>query len=396
MKPEEYLEKIQREQAGGIEPNLEEQLNRYINRLLKTSEFMLNKEQEDAIIEKYKLVAKTLPTKYQDISDYYILQERFLGLDEIIVNGEVRNFDGSLIKSKGIPAFGTIKMPHFNAFITPSEGSGEALVVFSENLILIAGIISKCVALTMPIEETKDGYIDFYTDIASIKENIEYKKDGIVHFIDLMFAYMLSNEPRYAKMFFVGQLYAPIASIFCNGIESFIAGHEYAHHLLGHTGINNIDDMENETAYRPESYLQEIEADTLGAEIARRRLVLNGNDEELSLAGIYLGLKSMNILSKLNNLKRNRNEDYHFSETHPSAQVRQRNFIDRIVKNENENMDLINGIDYIINCMWSEFRLMFDYALKIIGEDFWISKYIEDVEEKLEILRNEIKRKYLF
>jgi len=393
MKPEEYLEKIQREQANGIEPDQEEQLNRYINRLLITKEFMLNKEQEQAIIEKYKLVASMLPTKFQDISDYYILQERFLGLDEIIKNGEVRNPDSSLIKSKGIPVFGTIKMPQFNAYIEPSEDSAEALVVFSENLLLLAGMISKCIALAMPIDETDEGLIDFYTDIDSIKANIEYKKDGVAHFLDLMASYMLTYEPRFAKMFFVGPLYAPIASIFCNGIESFVAGHEYAHHILGHTGINSVDNIENEAAYKPESYSQELEADTLGADIARRRLVLNGNDEELSLAGIYLGLKSMQLLNKITNFRHYRDEDYYFSKSHPSAQIRQKNFIDHFVKNEEGSSELIDGIDFVVDYMWREFKSVYNDVLIIAGDNWGGA---EIILENLQLFKNEINKKYPF
>jgi hypothetical protein len=48
---------------------------------------------------------------------------------------------------------------------------------------------------------------------------------------------MLTNESVYTMMFYTGAHYSPIASVLCRGFETFIAGHEYAHHLLEHKGV---------------------------------------------------------------------------------------------------------------------------------------------------------------
>jgi len=92
MTPQELLEKIQRAQYGGIEPNQEDRLNRYINRLLNTREFALSEEEQNKMVEGLKTTAKSLPTKFQDISSYNILMSRFLGLQDVLTNENMPRF----------------------------------------------------------------------------------------------------------------------------------------------------------------------------------------------------------------------------------------------------------------------------------------------------------------
>jgi len=193
MTPQELLEKIQNAQHGGIEVDQEDKLNRYINRLRNTREFELTAEQQEKMIESLRRAAQSLPTKFQDISSYNILLDRFLGLQDVLGDGNVQ-FEGQWnVKPKSIPVFGTVVMPRFNAFITPTEDTNDALIIFSESLITFARTISKCISLAMPISLGEDDMVYFSTDVEQVKASLAQNQDTISYFVDLMFSYMLTN-----------------------------------------------------------------------------------------------------------------------------------------------------------------------------------------------------------
>ena len=381
MTAQKLLEIIQSEQRNGVKPNQEEELKRYIDRLLCTKEFNLSKERQDEMVEKYRYIATILPTKFQDISSYYILRERFLGFDEIV--NDVLSPQADDTRLNTFPVFGTIKMPRFNAFITPTDNKDDSLIVFGESLITFAGMISKCVALSMAFEEGEDDIINFFTDIDNIKNVLDLDKTAVAHFLDLMFAYMLTFEPYYAKMFFVLPQIAPMASVLCRGFETFIAGHEYAHYLLGHRGVRNLSDLEKVNVFR------EIEADTLGMKIAHKRLLCDNFDDDLAIAGIYLGLKSVELTELIVNLRECRDGNCFVYETHPKASIRCESFLKGITKQE--NLLMIESVDFIIEYMMKEFNLMFDCFVRKFGDKFWETS---DILETLQNIQHSIYERY--
>jgi len=180
----------------------------------------------------------------------------------------------------------------------------------------------------------------------------------------------------------------------CRGFETFIAGHEYAHHLLEHKGVKNIADLDNEKAFDADYYSQELDADSLGADLAFTRMVLDGDDEELSLAGIYLGLKSIDLSERINNIRLYRNEDYYFSETHPAPIVRQEAFLDQAHEHSGGNDEWLQAtvsIDYVVEHMWDEFINVHNLFIEKFGEGYWET---DEVDMLLQAIKSEVYDRY--
>ena len=139
------------------------------------------------------------------------------------------------------------------------------------------------------------------------------------------------------------------------------------------------------------NYTQEINADIFGAFISKIRMKLDGYNELFSILGIYLGLKSIELNNKIENLKKKRDVNFFFSRTHPSFEERRHFFINEIVKNNAEFVKCINLTDEIIDYMWNEFMFLFDDTLSLIGDDFWVG---ENNKIILYSIRNVIYKKY--
>jgi hypothetical protein len=129
-------------------------------------------------------------------------------------------------------------------------------------------------------------------------------------------------------------------------------------------------------------------------DLAFARMVIDGSDEELSLAGIYLGLKSIELSDRLNNIRLHQAEDYYFSETHPAPIIRQEAFLDRAHKHSGGNDEWLQAtisVDYAVEHMWAEFQNIHNLFIEEFGEGYWET---DEIDMLLQAIKAEVYDRY--
>lgn len=371
----QYLEQKQREQYGStLRDPQEEQLKKHIQLIqhLDDPKYPMSDKEKEENIKEFIEDMNSCPSKYQNVLEYRIMRDLFFSLKEVIDSGMVTSADGLKIEWKDLPVFGTLKMNDFSAYITLVNNVSDPLIVFSDTVLNFASLISKAISLSFPVKKEKNGGVSYSTDIKKIKQLLETQKEGIARFVDLMTAYSMYGRSKMAEAYYIDRKYIPLVDTFCIAFETFIIAHEYSHFVHEDLGSPTLDmDELNTTEAEDElvsRYSQELNADVLGATLTLAKMNMAGYDKTLSASGVYLCLRSLELINRVKNILRGRDEDYYYSDTHPWPDFRIKMFLDKVVGNDIACLDYFKTIDFLIDIYWQEFRKTFDSLLKLFDK----------------------------
>lgn len=321
--------------------------------------------------EKYRRIIKSveenLPTKFQDPGEYMLLDDIFKEI-QAAING-IKGPDGTITRLPEIPTFGTVRMGSFSAQIAGS-GRGDYLILFASGLFGFANLLAKVIGDSFVLTEDNEGY-SFSTDFEQIKIRLKEKREIQKHFDDLMMGYMIRENAHAARQYFPSRELEAIASIIREGMEVFVAAHEYAHLILGHLSADTreirqkryrAEDTDSSSAEEERineiiyNWKDETAADSLGADITMAVMMRKGYDRALAFMGPGTAMLGMWLLEGLENLKEGEDpETPRNSETHPSVILRKHALYEKVKSEEPEILLLMETVENIMQYLWTEF-----------------------------------------
>lgn len=345
-------------------------------------------------VEYIKETEKDLPTDYQTVWSYALLKTIFREIQEVIANAKVR--DERIEKLPPMPVFGTVSMGDFSAqIVCPIED--DYLIVFSEGLFGFANLFSKVIADCFVLEKTDEGWNIFSTAFAKIEKRMKETPKIQRHFDDLLLAYMVERHPHAARQYYLSEALAGMQSILCEGMERFIAAHEYSHLVLGHladTGRKFREIMPDHGAVPSESaeirevfyqWRDEIQADMLAMDITMQIMLRKGYGKALSFLGIQAAMLGMELLDRMQNLKEGKNPLQPVARaTHPSTEMRKQ-LLQEKAQNIDENiLDLVKVQEKIVDLLWNNFMCFYrelenslqEGTESVFDVPFWITQEV--------------------
>lgn len=357
------------QQAAGYEKRRDAE----IRQAMKVVEVQMRQQmgEEKEKLEEYLLqikeLEKNLPTEYQETWTYSILLGIFKEMESVLE--EVENSGGGTGELPAVPTFGTVRMGDFSAQIACSDRE-DYLIVFSEGLFGFANLFSKVLGDCFEVTKEKKGYT-YSTDFESVKKRMEKKGEIQKHFDDLILAYMAAGNPHAARQYFPTKELGAIASIIRDGIEIFVAAHEYSHLVLGHLACENkkfmvmkINGGQEENGKEENEKIREymyqwkdeVEADTLAMQITMAVMYKRGYDRALSFIGVYCAMLALDLAEKMENLKAGKNADsVRISATHPPAKLRKQVLYEMVSREDKNVVGLMETIENIVETLWKNF-----------------------------------------
>ena len=103
-------------------------------------------------------------------------------------------------------------MGDFSAQIKGMGADSKPLMLFSDGLFGFANLIGKIVADALPMVSNENGYT-YSCEKEIIQKNLRSNNLLIVRFIDLMLAYLLTNDPHASKPYIIDREHFHLAEI---------------------------------------------------------------------------------------------------------------------------------------------------------------------------------------
>lgn len=188
---------------------------------------------KNAALDKLRATMKQLPTEYQELGWFEVLQDLYERIQKAAVLMSEKNkftFPDKL-------TYGTAAIDSFTAFVEDYNHDQDYLILVSDELFTFANLLSKSIGMLLidPSEKTDaDGRLQFNLDTSHIDHMLMTNHEAVIRFADLIFAYAITNHASNAKQYTPEFSLATISSMFRESFELFILGHEYSHLLRGH------------------------------------------------------------------------------------------------------------------------------------------------------------------
>jgi hypothetical protein len=297
-------------------------------------------ELSDLASENFRNI-KVLNTKYSIHAQNLILDSLFQKIYNTVVRLKYTVQD--------TPFAGTAVSGEYNAFACIHPTSHEKLIVFESELIIVANLFCKIIALSIPID-IKDNNVGFSIDLKSLEEHLDRNKHIIEKFTELFYYTIYKGFPSNAKQYFIQSSHQKLFYELLNSFELFIIGHEYGHVLAGHLSnkvfirkISGVNINIIETNWK-----EEFEADSIGL-----NLLLNSLDKSNLGPFCYLGPEIFFIfLDLIDRISSYLNEGLEISDagsiTHPPS-------VDRKLAIREYLNNSLKSDDYIAYRMVSDF-----------------------------------------
>ena len=382
MKAKELLSIIQ--QSGKSVSKNNENLES-IKRILSQFDNGTKAVKYSFIYEQMKKDYDSLPTDYQNSHFFEIIKDAFESLYSVICTKDILFF-GNKIRNVSTPLYGTASLDGYNAHIFTDD---EPIIVFNDELLMLT-------------EKLVEIYTKFCWLVKIKKLSRKYAVLIVKNFIDVLYCFCnykdaynsipldwceISNfddlnsiEKIYETDFEMETYFVDVEYInffYELGLSAYmwIASHEYAHLLLGHTkSENHFNHLELNNQDLQEYNFEiekEYDADLLGA------ILTMESEQTLHLSnGIFFALKCME-LSELRNTE-------HFVQTHPSTRLRMKRIFEYLENDYRYYLGNYKSIDDVFNLMCKEYKKFVkhlkDNNLKFDGL-FELQKYLYEQYE---------------
>ncbi|MCH5142444.1 MAG: hypothetical protein J1G07_01850 [Clostridiales bacterium] len=321
------------------------------------------------VIDRINQMYSDLPTKFQNPLTYSLLKDIIKNIKDTVEKNSEELSLKFKIENNYFPIFGTVSMGQFSAQICSPKNSNDSLIIFSDGLFGFANLISKVIASCLPCVKDKDGGLSYSTDKNNIKNNIKHDNLLIVRFIDLMFAYMMREDPHRAQQYLIDKEHLYLSELIRDSFEIFVAAHEYAHYALGHLSDSTSEKLFDFSSEKIEAisykWKQEFEADELGAYLTVLYMGSRGIDTFLSGLGIWVCLSVIEVIEKLKATYEDKDLDLvNFSTTHPPISLR-KEFLIKHYSEIQAAKKFFDSIDYVFNILWNCFYKFFDFIKEL-------------------------------
>ncbi len=239
-------------------------------------------------------VESRMPSKLEDAWSYSILE----GLADRLL----RAADGTEWALRKMPVFGTLPLGELNAMAIRVPRSHEYLIAFQHGVFGFANLLAKSVAAGYGIHEgNPEKGIGINFDPAKVVDSWRANREPVDRLAELLTAYLVVGHPHAAPQYFLGDPHARLASLFLDGQELFIFGHELGHVVGGHLDIRQLASQRVGSAdvqrINPDWDL-EFEADQIGCNLALRAMREIQVPDPVAYAGIELFFSAMLLLDR--------------------------------------------------------------------------------------------------
>ena len=311
---------------------------------------------KNAALDKLRATMKQLPTEYQELGWFEVLQDLYERIQKAAVLMSEKNkftFPDKL-------TYGTAAIDSFTAFVEDYNHDQDYLILVSDELFTFANLLSKSIGMLLidPSEKTDaDGRLQFNLDTSHIDHMLMTNHEAVIRFADLIFAYAITNHASNAKQYTPEFSLATISSMFRESFELFILGHEYSHLLRGH--FSDWTTVAADTKHYVElskekieimvtNWLQETEADVLAAYLAIT--AMEDCDFASSYAGVDISSITLIILERMEIELKGKTL---YPVTHPPAEVR-REVVYRHLLDVNQDIKgIYEANTYVVDALWN-------------------------------------------
>jgi len=334
-----------------------------------------------------------LPTPYQNPGAYKLMMHLINTLKQGL-DSFVNSSDGSEVEWKEFPVFGTASIREVSAYIT---NTASPLIILSNSIFGLANQISKAIAWAYPVVQAGKK-LSYSTNVDEIKKRLDDFKEPSGRFADLFFSYFMGYNTHASEQYYLEKRYMDMQVTFRDSFEIFVLAHEYSHYYFEHEtfmiGGNEFSAEEVEGVKEKviDNYFQEFEADAFGAKLTISAIQKKHDvDKTLAVAGVYLCLKSLELIRRVNNLRDGKDEDHFDSMTHPPFEMRYEYFRELVLEDDTERTgSFLDTIDFIVDYYWAEFKSVYclveerfksrlDLQIRdLIGKE-WVHKVIQGI-----------------
>jgi hypothetical protein len=254
-----------------------------------------------------------------------------------------RKIEGAIAKIgwplDAFPTFGTLPLNKLNARVTRVQESDEFLIGFQHGVFVFANHLTKAVAASFvkdgspPSVFVKDGsppdeYSRFSYGLAEIERCWDDDDEPVRRFRALLSSYLLDGNPFAGQYFLDDPSYAALAAIFRDSFQLFLFGHEVGHIVADHLPRGQCETLtlcSLEYEQLNPNWQMELEADTIGCQLAIRAMLDSGYDVALGYFGIDLFFTAQEIVDRaLGVLSHGRPGQLRESISHPPNAIRKR------------------------------------------------------------------------
>jgi hypothetical protein len=300
--------------------------------------------------------AVKLPTPYENPSNYSILQSRINAIEEVIASQEKLPLPNNPI------IFGTAPLGSINAKTQWNPIDGRYIVVYDGGLFTFQYLLSKAIALALPVIDDPGGQVRFSTNKKDILEHLSSDPAAIVRFRQLLDAYIFLGNPGKAKRYILQFPRNRPSTVYLESMQLFVVGHEYGHVVVREK------DVSFKNYETTSGQLEELFADQIGLRLSALALKKQKIDFPYSLAGPTLYFKADEIIWKACSiLKVGHEEPYPLDRTHPAPSIRLRTLREKIkdelgpeAKEAVGMIDLSEKLEWVIDTLWDRNRAHFE------------------------------------
>jgi hypothetical protein len=157
------------------------------------------------------------------------------------------------------PVVGTLPTRDLNAQALPGPPGEGHIIVFESGIFSYTSLLAKIAAWALNI--TFDGDSLHVLQPPEIPAHVATHPQILQMFADLAFSQAILGTSIYAVQFEVPPAHDRIAAHLSGCVNTFILAHEYAHVILGHTGVHAVGSAKHEQEYEADAMAFDITAE---------------------------------------------------------------------------------------------------------------------------------------
>lgn len=322
-----------------------------------------------------EMMDRKLLTPYENPVAYDILLRRSQMIEEVIAHDRL---------PKKPLILGTAPIGSLNAREQWNPIDGRYVVVYDGGLFTFQYLLSKAIALALPVKEDPDGFVTFSTAKEDIVRHLNSDPSAVERFGELLDSYVRFGHPEFASRYILPFPRNRSARTFVLATELFVVGHEYGHVLLDQTlkeRNTSLKSLTQKLDLRSSVQVEEFLADEIGLTLTAAALENQKYGSHFALTGATIQFKADEILWKALSVSRvGQEEPYPLDGTHPPPGLRIMR-LRQIMKDEfgpetpeaESWIKLSETIEWVMETLWSRNRASFSqlYEKKIRPHSLW-------------------------
>jgi len=269
------------------------------------------------------------PTRYENPVTYRLVR-RWVGIIEETAKS---NFDAEQLRQINRIVFGTLQSAEVNAAHIPTP-AGDSLIVFNAGWFPFAELMSRAVAMAMPLYLAQDERLPggrwqaLSTEEGEVRRHLAQNEQILNRFFQPLFSYLTTGrlDSGIAPHFFdpVDEPREGVANMYYDAMGLFVVAHEFGHAVqnsalkiptVSKSGGRGWDEIRY-------NWEQEFQADNLGVVLSYLALERRPQNLAAILASVSFFLKSIDLVRRGASLIATGRENVVNISTHPPPTAR--------------------------------------------------------------------------